>query len=161
MATTSPNFPIFIPLEKVRKSTGCWYRKNDLSFYIIMLFSANFSGESEGEGCSLSVHFPAFFTRCSPRRCPILRAFPHSLNAWNRLPTIWPPGAGYPLSECLEQASLTADTVAIELHIIWDRYLYSSLQPSVWSNSSLLWFLRCTNLLWLAWFCVRKRCEFF
>ena len=34
---------------------------------------------------SLSVHFSrVFFARCSLRRCPILRAFPHYLNAWNR-----------------------------------------------------------------------------
>ena len=30
--------------------------------------------------------FPASFSlHCSPRRCPILRAFPNYLNAWNRL----------------------------------------------------------------------------
>ena len=29
-----------------------------------------------------------FFACCSPRRCPILRAFPHYVNAWNRLSRI-------------------------------------------------------------------------
>ena len=34
----------------------------------------------------LFVHFSRiFFACCSPRRCPILPAFPHYLNAWNRL----------------------------------------------------------------------------
>ena len=50
------------------------------------------SGGGEGERVKnpgrlvLSVHFPAFFFACcSPRRCPILRTFPHYLNAWDRL----------------------------------------------------------------------------
>ena len=54
--------------------------------------------------CRLSVHFSrVFFACCSPRRCPILRAFYNYLNAWNRLgftrrdSTSWfslPPGVG-------------------------------------------------------------------
>ena len=30
----------------------------------------------------------------------------HNLNDWNRLPTIWTTGTGYPLSERLEQATI-------------------------------------------------------
>ena len=44
-----------------------------------------------GEGATLSVHFSrVFFARCSLRRCPILRAFPHYLDAWNRLAWTFP-----------------------------------------------------------------------